>query len=248
MIICLRPQPDCDADVTALKAMGIDAVSLPMLTIRYVDGLNQQLCRSDLFQAYQGIVITSKQASRYLCAEAEALTELARLPIWCIGEGSADSLHQHGYQLAYIGKDGARDLVDAVSQRASASDGPLLWLSGRDIHTDICACLTDQGFVVQRLIMYQAEAAHPSGDKVHDRLVSGEPVAAAVFSARTLTSFDSWLSDQLPLIDKQKITILAASPALAAQARNAGFAVRQAARPDRPALLALCQNWSQQLA
>ena len=36
MIICLRPQPDCDADVAELTRRAVHSVALPMLQIAYV--------------------------------------------------------------------------------------------------------------------------------------------------------------------------------------------------------------------
>ena len=244
MILCLRPEPDCTADVTELNRLGLDALPLPMLTIRYSDRPDEQLRRADRADVYQGVVITSKQASRYLSAQAATLPQLARLPVWCIGEGSAEALRQNGFRLAYTGSGSARDLAAAISQQASSGDGPFLWLSGRDIHVDIGACLAPSQIAVDRLIIYQADAATPPRTAVLDCLTSGGPVAAMVFSARTLNLFDSWLDDKVPHASKQQITILAASTALAEQARLAGFTVRQAARPDRQAVLQLCQDWS----
>lgn len=247
MILCLRPEPDCLEDVTELTRLGIEALPLPMLTIRYSDRLAEQLRRPDNAAAYQGLVITSKQASRYLSAQAETLPWLARLPVWCVGGGSAEGLHQSGYQLAFTGTGTARDLAAVISQRATAGDGPLLWLSGRDIHFDMVAALAQAQISVDRIIVYQADAATPPDTAVHDHLASGRPVAAMVFSARTLTGFDSWLGEQAAFADRKHITILAASAALAEQADLAGFTAQQAARPDRQAVLQLCQDWSNQI-
>ena len=36
MIICLRPQPDCDADVEELTRRAVHSVALPMLQIAYL--------------------------------------------------------------------------------------------------------------------------------------------------------------------------------------------------------------------
>lgn len=247
MILCLRPEPDCTADVTELRARGINALPLPMLTIHYSGTATEQISHHENIAGYQGVVITSKQASRYLSAQAGQLTQLAGLPFWCVGKGSAEILRPGGYQLAFTGTGTARDLADAISQRVPAGDGPLLWLSGRDIHFDIGAALAQAQISVDRLIIYQADAATPSGVAVQDQLASGKPVAAMVFSARTLSRFDSWLREQMAFVHRNEITILAASAALAEQARLAGFAVCQAKRPDRHAVLQLCQDWSDQI-
>ena len=38
MIICLRPQPDCDADVAELTRRAVQSVALPMLQVAYLSG------------------------------------------------------------------------------------------------------------------------------------------------------------------------------------------------------------------
>ena len=38
MIICLRPQPDCDADVAELTRLDVQSVALPMLQVAYLSG------------------------------------------------------------------------------------------------------------------------------------------------------------------------------------------------------------------
>lgn len=242
MIICLRPQPDCAADISDLTALGIDALPLPMLTISYHTDTLEQLSRPDVAEGHQGLVITSKQASRALCAHADQLSDLKRLPVWCVGTASADQLSQNGYHLIHTGTGTARALAGAISQRAVAEDGSFLWLSGRDIHTDIGAFLAPAQIAVDRRILYQADPASPPAEAVCTWLASGGPVAAMVFSARTLTRFGLWLDGHAPQLIRTRITILAASAALAEQARIAGFTALQARHPDRASMLALCQD------
>lgn len=246
MIICLRPQPDCDADVSALKTRGLAATALPLLAIHYHNGLLDVLARPETINACQGIIITSKQASRYLAAHAGDLNGLTVLPIWCVGKGSADILRQAGYKAVFDGSGGARELAARIARDAETRNGPFLWLSGRDVSVDIAASLAGEGVQVDRLVIYQADALSRPDKTVQDRLASAEPVAAMVFSARTLAQFSFWLAQHAPGKDKADITVLAASSGLAEQARRAGFDARHAARPDRHALLQLCCDWSEQ--
>ena len=129
-------------------------------------------CAARISLIFIRLVITSKQASRFLSAQTEMRPQLARLPVWCVGRGSAEILRQSGYQLAYTGSGTARDLATAISQQALAEDGPFLWLSGRDIHVDIGACLADTQISVDRLVIYQADAATPDREAVYDYLTS----------------------------------------------------------------------------
>lgn len=246
MIICLRPQPDCDADVSVLTAEGIQTVALPMLDILYLPDPPDLLSRPDLASQYQGLIITSKQAARYLAATAQDLPGLSALPAWCVGAASADILRSAGFQIADHGRSGAVELASRISRAAPGSQPAYLWLSGRDIHFDIGTCLSDAGVSVDRVIVYQAEPLNRPRPDITDRLAAGGRVGVVVFSARTFSLFETWRADHTAPAHKAQMTILAASPALAEQARAAGFETCTAEMPEREAVLGLCRDWSAQ--
>lgn len=246
MIICLRPQPDCDADVSVLTAEDIKAVALPMLDILYPPDPPDLLSRPDLASQYQGLIITSKQAGRYLAATAQDLPGLSALPVWCVGAASAGILRSARFEIADHGSSGAVELASRISCEVLGSKPVFLWLSGRDIHLDVGACLSDSGVSVDRVIVYQAEPLNRPRPDISDRLAAGGRVGVVVFSARTFSQFEIWRADHTAPAHKAQMTILAASPALAEQARAAGFETRTAATPEREAVLGLCRDWSAQ--
>ncbi len=244
MIICLRPQPDCDADVAELTRRAVQSVALPMLQVAYLSGPPVLFSSADQPGDYQGIIITSKHASRYLADQANASSELRCLPVWCVGSGSANILRQAGFSIAYAGKGNAADLADQVCQQGAA--GPFLWLSGRDVHLDMTACLKAQGITVKRQVVYHADGLLTPYQVVQDHLLSEQPAAVIVFSARTLEQFQLWLAEYAPTAKPVQLTVLAASAGLAEQARAAGYPAFEADSPDRQAVLQLCVDWFQQ--
>ena len=244
MIICLRPQPDCDADVAELTRRAVQSVALPMLQVAYLSGPPVLFSRPDQIGCYQGIIITSKHASRYLAEQADAYSELRCVPAWCVGSGSANILRQAGFAIAYAGNGNAADLADKVCSRGAA--GPFLWLSGRDVHLDMTACLKGQGITVKRQVVYYADGLLDPYQEVQDHLLSEQPAAVIVFSARTLKQFQLWLAEYVPTVKPVQMTVLAASSGLAEQARAAGFPAFEADSPDRQAILQLSVDWFQQ--
>ncbi len=54
MIICLRPQPDCDADVAELTRRAVQSVALPMLRVAFLSGPPVLLSSVDQLGSYQG--------------------------------------------------------------------------------------------------------------------------------------------------------------------------------------------------
>ena len=244
MIICLRPQPDCDADVAELTRRAVHSVALPMLQIAYLSGPPVLFSGAEQPGSYQGIIITSKQASRYLAVHAEASSELRCLPVWCVGSGSGDILRQAGFAIAYAGKGSAADLAGQIYQQGVA--GPLLWLSGQEVHFDMTASLKAWGITVNRQIVYHTERLLTPYQVVKDHLLSSQPVAVIVFSARTLAQFQLWLAEYVPTAKLSQLTVLAASAGLAEKARAAGYSTLQADSPDRQAVLQLSVDWFQQ--
>ena len=244
MIICLRPQPDCDADVAELTSRAVQAVALPMLQITYLSAPPVLLTSADQHSSYQGIIITSKQASRYLAAHANTSSKLSCLPVWCVGSGSADILRQAGSKIVYEGEGNAADLADQICQQGAV--GPFLWLSGRDIHLDIMARLKAQGIAVHRQVVYHTDGLLTPYQAVQDHLLSSKPAAVIVFSARTLAQFQVWLAEYVPTAKLAQLTVLAASAGLAENARAAGYPALQSDNPSRQAVLQLSVDWFQQ--
>ncbi|MGB1614179.1 MAG: uroporphyrinogen-III synthase, partial [Candidatus Puniceispirillaceae bacterium] len=124
--------------------------------------------------------------------------------------------------------------------------GPFLWLSGRDVHLDVTACLKAQGITVKRQVVYHADGLLTPYQVVQDHLLSEQPAAVIVFSARTLEQFQLWLAEYAPTAKPVQLTVLAASAGLAEQARAAGYPAFEADSPDRQAVLQLCVDWFQQ--
>ena len=244
MVICLRPQPDCGLDVAELTRQAVQAVALPMLQVAYLSAPQVLFSSVGQLSSYQGIVITSKQASRYLAEHAETSPEMRRLPVWSVGTGSADILRQVGFEIAYTGNGNAADLADQICQQGAS--GPLLWLSGRNVYLDMAARLNGRGITVNRQVVYHTEGLLTPYQAVQDHLMSAQPAAAIIFSSRTLAQFELWLDEYVPEAKPAQLTVLSASAGLAQEARAAGFLALQADSPDRQAVLHLSVDWFQQ--
>jgi uroporphyrinogen-III synthase len=244
MIICLRPQPDCDSDVAELNRRAAQAVALPMLQVIYVPTPPTQLSNTNHLAIYQGVIITSKQASRYLSEQILITPDLRHPAVWCVGSGSADILKQAGCQIAYSGKGNAADLADQICGQGDG--GPFLWLSGQDVHLDIATSLKSQGITVDREIIYHTEGLRLPHQVIQEHLLSRQDVAVIVYSARTLKQFEEWLAEYAPTANRAQLTVLAASAGLAEHARALGYPALQASSAERQALLHLSVDWYQQ--
>lgn len=116
-LIVLRPEPGAGVSMARARAVGVDAVSVPVFALEPV------AWRVPSLEGYQALLLTSANAVTLVGPELAALTSL---PAWCVGEATAAVARVAGLTVERVGSAGVQALVDA--------GGPmrLLWLAGED--------------------------------------------------------------------------------------------------------------------
>ena len=146
-LIITRPQIDAAPLAAKLKALGHIAVIAPVLNI--VPRLNVVIPHLP----YQAICLTSANGMRCLTADLDQ-----RIPIYTVGEQSASIAHARGFaNVAAEGGD-VDGLVYHITSKLKPTDGPLLYLSGAETSGDLEGQLTKLGYVVTRVVTYDALA------------------------------------------------------------------------------------------
>jgi uroporphyrinogen-III synthase len=214
-LLVLRPDPGAAATMARAKAMGLDAVAMPLFSIRPVAWTLPADLPADLADA---IVMTSANAARLGGA---GLAALAHLPLFAVGAETAAAARAAGFAVAYVGiEDGPAALAAAI---AAGHRAPL-HLAGRDHRPLGCPVL----------VVYEAEAADTLPGPVAPGSIAlvHSPRAAALFAA---------LVDAAELA-RGGIGLAAISPAAAAAAGTGWRAVVSAAEPNDAALLAVAAS------
>jgi uroporphyrinogen-III synthase len=116
-LLILRPEPGNAATVTKAKALGLEAISLPLFN---AEALAWSAPSTDQFDA---ILFTSANAVRLA---GPSLTHYVGLPAYCVGQATADSAKALGFPIAFVGSQGIDDVV------AAADNKKLLHLCGED--------------------------------------------------------------------------------------------------------------------
>lgn len=134
-------------------------------------------------EAAQGILLSSGTAVGVL--EARGIPP--GLPVWCVGDQTARRAHEAGFA-AYSAHGDAAALVTLVLRMARPHSGPLLYLHGKHVATDIVGALAQEGLTVRSVVVYEERAA-PMPDIVRARLAAGTEDVLAFFSPRMARLF-----------------------------------------------------------
>lgn len=170
---------------------------------------------------FDGLLITSANAIRHAGAHTRALKHL---PVFAVGQNSADVARSFGFEIKYTGPGGVEQLLAEINARN------LLWLAGEDraafqkpVEMEICC-----------RVVYRS-AALPIPDTFSEMLLQTDHVL--LHSARAAMHFAHLVSQQD--IDKNSISIAALSENIALAAGSGWANVRIASKPSDRELLSV---------
>jgi uroporphyrinogen-III synthase len=207
-LLVLRPEPAASETVRRARQQGLEAVSVPLFNVEAVAWQPPDP------SSFDALLLTSANAVR--CGGA-ALKELRGLPVYAVGEATAQAAREAGFDIKGKGGAGVDRLLGSIE-----SDVRLLHLCGQDRKRP-----QDARQEIRPLVVYRAvEAAQPD-------LSMAAGSVALIHSPRAARRFAELVGD------KASTVIAAISEAAAEQAGEGWEAVQVAPSPDDEALLAL---------
>lgn len=117
-VLVLRPEPGASATVAKARAMGLEAIALPLFRVEPIEWEPPDAATFD------GILLTSANAVRHA---GEGLLTLRGLPAYAIGDSTADAAREAGFDIAAAGDAGVDRLLGSIDP-----DLRLLHLCGED--------------------------------------------------------------------------------------------------------------------
>lgn len=117
-LLVLRPQPGADATVERARAMGLDAVAVPLFDVEPV------AWEAPEAGSFDGLLLTSANAVRL---GGEGLKALRGLKTYAVGEATAKDAREAGFDVAATGDSGVDRLLGSIEP-----DLKLLHLCGAD--------------------------------------------------------------------------------------------------------------------
>lgn len=229
-----RPRENAGAIARALSERDIEPIQEPLLEIRATDHGPIDL------DGVQAVLLTSAFGAR----EFATSTERRDLPIFAVGDATADAARSAGFDKVESARGDAEALAMLVMEKLKPADGALLHAGGRTIAGDLAGQLGEAGYEVRRVELYSALPAPALSIETIEALKSGGLDLVLFFSPRTAGTFVR-LVQEAGVADKcAQVTALCLSAQVAEAARAVGWRrVEIADRPEQPAMIALVDRW-----
>lgn len=233
-VLVTRPEPDNETTATALRAKGLEVLLSPMLRFETV------AFDIDPDARYGAVAVTSANAVRALAGHpAEKL--LLPLPLFAVGERTAEAARQVGFQNVTAAGGDAASLLDLMTKggraKSLAKARPLLYLAGADLSRDLAGELREHGFEVVTATSYRMAPVADLSHAACDAFAAHRIVAVLHYSRRSARAFLDAARAGGVEISALAVPQCCLSDAIAAILREAGAShVAVAAAPDESAL------------
>jgi len=146
-----RPEPDAERTAASLRGHGHKVTVAPLLRIEAIRDAEIG------WGPWAAILVTSANAAPAIARHAR-FAELRTLPVFAVGERSAQAMRAAGFA-DVTSADGDAEDLDRVAGASLTRGTPLLYLAGADRSGDLAGALTARGLAVRTVVVYRAVAA-----------------------------------------------------------------------------------------
>jgi uroporphyrinogen-III synthase len=228
-----RPRAEAEGLAAALAARGVEAIIEPMMQVQFLTAASPDLA------GVQAVLCTSANGVRALAG----VTDERMLPILAVGDATASRARAEGFATVESAGGAVADLVWLAVQRLRPQDGRLLHVAGNVVAGDLVAELRENGFAIDRIVLYEAQPIAMLSEVTLGALRSASIDFALFFSPRTAAIFTRLANAAAAAKCCAKITALSISAAADAALAGLPWLDRRTAEtPNQPALLDLLDN------
>ena len=230
-LLLTRPESDAQRTAASLRALGHETVIAPLLRIAVT--ADAEIGPGP----WAAILITSVNAARAI-ATRTAVTQFHALPVFTVGQRSAQAMTAAGFADVSSADGGVAELAHLAAARVEPG-ASLLYLAGEDRSGDLAGDLGARGFAVQTVVIYRAVAAASLPRVAAEALASG--IGGVLhFSRRSAEAYVEAARGTNMLAVALKPVQYCISAQVAEPLSHAGAAdIRAAPEPSEAALIAL---------
>ena len=179
-VLLTRPKQQSEALAEILIQRGFSTIVAPMVDIEIAMPV-----LPDMNQV-QSILFTSRQAPDSFAKTClENGYDLAKMRVLAVGSTTAEAARVAGFGTIKIAAGSAEALVKQAQLLFDKKNGPLLYVRGSEVSSDIAGILAKDGLIVENFIVYKAQSATSLPKEVIDAMFVGEIAAVMFYSART---------------------------------------------------------------
>jgi len=183
-ILVTRPEPDASATGQRLEALGHQVTSEPMLQVEFLP------IDPDVFAGAQAVIATSRNALRALASSSGACEAATALPIYAVGDKTAEEARRLGFGRVVTGPGRARALAAVIADDAEPAGGFLVHVAGESLAFDLGGALAERNIDVHQVTAYRTRAAEALTPATERALRDGALDAVILMSPRTAATFD----------------------------------------------------------
>lgn len=199
--LLIRPIEESSTLAKKLAIKGHQALASPVLSIKPADKKNIT------FSPYQGLVFTSTAAIRVFKDHYGT----SKIKIFVVGHKTAKQAKILGFDNILCADGDVEKLAQLIKSSTDATKGPLLYLSAEHISKDLNELLKNEGFQIDRAIIYHAEEQPMLNEHSKNALKNNEIDYIPFYSSRSALIFKAMIKQKNMTETLNKITALSLS-------------------------------------
>ncbi len=189
-VLLTRPKEESERLATLLSAQGIKAVIEPLLTPV------PSFAPRPVAGGVRALMLTSANALKAMEARREALADLMKRPVFCVGARTAATARAFGFMDVVAADGDGQALAARLRSALPPAPEPILHLCGFHVAGKAGTILQASGYKIVPWSVYKAVAAPALSQTTRDKLKTGEIEAALFFSPRTAAVFGDLLRQE----------------------------------------------------
>ncbi|ODT80019.1 MAG: hypothetical protein ABS76_17675 [Pelagibacterium sp. SCN 64-44] len=230
-MLVTRPEPDAQATLDRLAALGIAGEMAPLMTRQTLPA------RLPPLEGFAALALTSTNALRAL-SDLGALGALREKPVFAVGDRTAHEARQLGFGRVSAAEGTLDSLVTAIAR--ARLDGPIFYPAGRHLSGDLAHALAPFGLMVVTTPVYEMVAMTALEPPIPARLQESHFGAVLFYSRRTAEIFCQLAGSVLPLGQRRDLAMLCLSENVAAPlVENRFTRILLADHPSEEAMMTL---------
>lgn len=231
-LLITRPEADAAPLAGELADLGHETVIEPLLEMQF------HTLEIDAGK-YRAVLATSANGVRAL-VRLKSLAGLLKLEMFAVGPASAHEAREAGFEHIHIAGGDVTALASMVAETLAPGGKPLLHVSGAAAAGDLKGALEKGGFMVERMIGYEARARAAFSPEVLEELVQGGIDGVLIYSPRTAVIFTNLMQAAGLAAQAENLRCYCLSQAVADKLHLKGnVRTLVAAAPNQPSLLKL---------
>jgi uroporphyrinogen-III synthase len=234
-VLVTRPEPDATRQAERLAARGHEPVLAPLLAIESATGVPLEL------DGAQALIVTSRNAFRALASHRDLAASM-RLPLFAVGEATANAATDLGFTKVTSGPGTGEGLARLIADALSPNTGALVHLAGETVAFDLKSALQAKGFTLRQPVLYRAVAATRLPPGALALLNAGKLDSVILMSPRTAAIFAALVVRHGALTQASRVDCYCLSAAVAHAVEPLKARAIVAVRPYEDDILALLDS------